>query len=91
MAVGISPRSEAADALSGKPFLRKVVMRLPAFMRPKPQRYGFVIKIDENGKVLDTRQDPAGSYALTTGLIEGDGGTRYVTSLTEPDLGVLKP
>ncbi len=84
-----SPRSAAMDFLSGRPFLRKVVQRLPAFMRPKPQRYGFVLRIDEAGNVLETLQDPSGAYALTTGLIEGADGTRYITSVTEPDLGVI--
>ena len=58
-------------------------------MRPKPQRYGFVLRIDEAGNVLETLQDPSGAYALTTGLIEGADGTRYITSVTEPDLGVI--
>lgn len=87
----VSPRSKVADALADLPFLRKVVMRLPDFMRPAPQRYGFVVKINEAGEVLETLQDPSGNYALTTGLIEGDDGSRYVTSLTEPDLAILKP
>lgn len=87
----VSPRSDVADALSNQPYLRKVVMRLPAFMRPSAQRYGFVLKINEAGDVLETLQDPSGSYALTTGLIEGRDGKRFITSLTEPNLGVLEP
>jgi sugar lactone lactonase YvrE len=87
----VSPRSGIADALSTKPFLRKVIMRLPAALRPAAQRYGFVVKIDEDGNVLETLQDPTGQFALTTGLIEGRDGVRYITSLSEPDLGVLKP
>jgi len=87
----VSPRSAAVEFLSSRPFLRKLVQRLPAFLRPKPQRYGFVMRIDENGTVLETLQDPSGAYALTTGLVEGRNGIRYITSLTEPDLGVLKP
>ncbi|MDX1267601.1 MAG: M24 family metallopeptidase C-terminal domain-containing protein, partial [Oceanisphaera sp.] len=65
----VSPRSPAADALAGQPFLRKVVQRLPASIRPKPQRYGFVFRIDADGTVLETMQDPSGLYALTTGMI----------------------
>lgn len=87
----VSPRSDVADALSGQPFLRKIVMRLPAFMRPSAKRYGFVIKINEAGDVLETLQDTSGSYALTTGLIEGGDGKRFITSLIEPELGVLEP
>jgi sugar lactone lactonase YvrE len=86
----VSPRSEAVDELSGNPFVRKMIMRLPAFMRPAAQRYGFVMRITEDGEVLETLQGPSGIYALTTGLIEGDDGTRYITSLTEPDLGILE-
>ena len=87
----VSPRSEAVDQLSNMPFVRKIIMRLPAFMRPAAQRYGFVIKINENGNVLEALQGPSGNYALTTGLIEGPDGTRFITSLTEPDLGILEP
>ncbi|PIE13385.1 MAG: strictosidine synthase [Rhodobacterales bacterium] len=87
----VSPRSDAMDVLASKPFLRKVVQRLPAEARPKPKRYGFVIRIDDTGKVLETMQDPSGAYALTTGMIEGPDGRLYVSSLTEPDLGVLIP
>ncbi len=87
----VSPRSAVADALSDQPFLRKVVMRLPAFMRPSAKRYGFVLKINEAGDVLETLQDAAGDYAMTTGLIEGRDGRRYITSLIEAELGVLEP
>lgn len=87
----VSPRSEPIDTLSDKPFVRKIIMRLPAFMRPAAQRYSFVFRVNEDGKVLETLQDPTGLYALTTGLIEGPNGTRYITSLTEPDLGILEP
>ncbi|MEP0942387.1 MAG: SMP-30/gluconolactonase/LRE family protein [Rhizobiaceae bacterium] len=87
----VSPRSPAVEFLSDRPFLRKIVQRLPTFMRPKPLRYGFVLRIDEDGNVLETLQDPSGDYALTTGLIEGADRKRYITSLTEPDIGVLPP
>lgn len=86
----VSPRNDLVDNISDKPFLRKMIMRLPEVVRPKPERYGFVIKIDENGNVLENMQDPAGSYALTTGAITAADGTVYISSLTEPKLGVLK-
>ena len=86
----VSPRSDPVDGLSDKPFLRKVVQRLPKFIRPGPKRYGFVLRIDETGKVLETLQDPSGDYALTTGLVEDSSGRRYISSLVEPDLGLLE-
>jgi len=86
----VSPRNELVDNISDMPFLRKMIMRLPEAVRPKPERYGFIIEIDENGNVSQDLQDPAGTYALTTGAITADDGTVYVSSLTEPGLGVLQ-
>ena len=85
----VSPRSAAADALSDKPFMRAVVQRLPAALRPKAQRYGFLMRLDAEGNVLEVLQDPSGTYAMTTGAIDAEDGTLYVMSLTEPDLAIL--
>jgi sugar lactone lactonase YvrE len=85
----VSPRSPVVDLTSGYPFLRKIIMRLPAAIRPKPQRYGFVMRFDGNGTILEVLQDPLGDYALVTGGIDVGGGRVVVTSLTEPRLGYL--
>lgn len=85
-----SPRSAPVDQLAGYPFLRKIVQRLPAFVQPKPQRYGFIARINADGVVMETLQDPDGGYALTTGAIDGPDGRLYISSLTEPDLAVLE-
>ena len=82
-----SPRAEALDNLSGKPFIRKIVQRLPASMRPKAQNYGFIIAIDMNGKILAQYQDPSGAYPLTTGASEPGDGWLYIGSLGATELG----
>lgn len=74
-------RTDILDQLSNQPFLRKVVQRLPAFMRPKVQAYGHIMAIDAEGNILASLQDPNGRYPATTGAWE----TRdylYVSSLT---------
>ena len=86
----VSPRSAPVDGISDSPFLRRIVMRLPARFRPKPQRYGFAIRLAGDGKVLDNLQDPSGDYALVTGAIDTADGKVVVTSLTEPRLGYLE-
>ena len=85
----VSPRSAIMDSLSGYPFLRRVAMRLPEMMKPAPSRYGFVLRMSGDGKVVETLQDPAGRYALTTGAVTLPNGRIAVTSLTEPHLGLL--
>lgn len=86
----VSPRNAIMDKLSGAPSLRRVIMRLPDAMKPAPTRYGFILRIDADGRVLETLQDPTGNYALTTGAITLPDGHLAVTSLTEPVLGLLK-
>ena len=83
-----SPRSNSLDNLSNSPFLRKVVQRLPAFMRPKASNYGHVIKISEKGKVIVDLQDPSGAYPLTTGVLE-TADKLYISSLSAPHVAVL--
>ena len=82
-----SPRSPALDGLSSSPTLRKVLQKLPSFMRPKAQAYGHIVKIDDNGKVIESLQDPSGSYPLTTGALETSKGL-IVSSLTADSIAV---
>lgn len=85
----ISPRSSWVDKTARKPLSRKIAMRLPAFMRVKPQNYSMVILMDSVGNVLKTWQDPSGSYPATTGAIIAPDGYMYVTSLQAESLGRL--
>ena len=82
----VSKRAKPLDDLSAKPFLRKVIWRLPAFMKPAAESYGFVVQLDSKGGVVQTWQDPNGAYPLTTGgIIVGD--RLYVSSLGSKTLG----
>ncbi|MBS0587291.1 MAG: SMP-30/gluconolactonase/LRE family protein [Proteobacteria bacterium] len=82
------PRNPVIDAMSGKPFLRQVTLRLPPALWPVPKAYGHVIAFSEDGKVLDDLQDPSGAYPETTAVTE----TRdrlYIQSLHAKGLGWL--
>ncbi len=85
----MSPRSKDIDKYAAKPFWRKVIIRLPEFMKPKPQDYGMVIGISSDGEVLQNLQSPSGRLYATTGLVETDDYL-YVTSLTAPFLAKVK-
>lgn len=82
----VSKRAEALDKFSDKPFLRKVIWRLPNFMKPSAQDYGFILQINADGKVIRTWQDPNGTYPATTGAVVV-GERLYVSSLTSKTLG----
>jgi sugar lactone lactonase YvrE len=85
----VSPRNPLVDKLSGKPFLRKVIQRMPAFVRPKAVAYGHIIAIDGEGKVLVDLQDPNGGYPINTSVTETKDYL-YIGSLVTPVLGRLK-
>ena len=86
----ISQRSKWLDDNAGKPFARKIAMRLPAFMRPQAVSYGLIVQIDADGNIIKTWQDPSGAYPSATGAIIAEDGYMYVSSLTAPYLGRVK-
>lgn len=82
----VSKRAPALDSLSENPFLRKLIWRLPEFMKPSAQDYGFILQLNAQGQVIRTWQDPEGAYPATTGAaVVGD--RLYVSSLTSKTLG----
>ena len=85
----VSPRNPLLDKLASKPFMRKVIQRMPAFMRPQAVAYGHIIAIDDKGKVLVDLQDPDGSYPINTSVTESKDYL-YIGSLVAPVLGRIK-
>ncbi len=84
----VSPRSKALDTLSARPFLRKVVQRLPAALRPKVAPSSHVIAITGEGEVLMNLQDPAARFSSLTGVLE-TRDSLYLTSLFGHALAIL--
>jgi sugar lactone lactonase YvrE len=82
------PRNPAADSLADKPFLRKVLLRLPRFLLPLGPSYGHVFAIDEDGQVTEDLQDPSGAYPETTGATE-TADRLYIHSLHAHGIGWL--
>ena len=82
----VSPRNSFLDKLSDKPFIRKMIQRLPAFIRPKAKPYGHVISIDKDGNVIKDLQDPSGSYPINSSVIETEDYL-YIGSLVAPAIG----
>jgi len=84
----ISPRNKLLDSLCEKPFLRKVVQRMPKFMRPRATAYGHIIAIDGSGQVVENLQDPNTKYPQNTSARETKDFL-YIGSLVAPALARL--
>lgn len=79
----VSPRNELADWMSGKPMLRKMLLRLPAIVRPGPVHYGHVIAIDSTWRIVADLQDPSGKLESLTHALETPGAL-WLGSLSAP-------
>lgn len=64
------PRAPFLDDFAGRPWVRKVALRLPAAIRPAGTPYGHVIAFTEDGRVVEDLQDPSGAFPKVTGLTE---------------------
>jgi len=84
----VAPRVEILDSLSDKPFLRKVLQRLPASVRPKAEPYSHVIAVNADGEVLMNLQDSTARFPSLTGVYE-TRSSLYLTRLFGNELPVL--
>lgn len=75
-----APRNALLDQLSDKPFVRKIVQRLPAIARPKAVPSSHVIAFNGSGEVLINLKDPAARHPVLTGVVETPEAL-YLTTL----------
>lgn len=65
-----APRNRLIDKLAGKPWLRKIVWRLPGQLRPKAEPISHVIAINGEGEVLMNLHDQRKRFPALTGVVE---------------------
>jgi sugar lactone lactonase YvrE len=86
----MNPRNGFIDWALERPWIRKVAARLPlAWFAGAAPRYGFVLGMDEGGKITHNLQDPTGKhYSGISSVIQKDGAL-YLGSLLEDAVGTL--
>lgn len=68
-----SPRVESLEDIAGRPFLRKMLLRLPeALVGVKPATVGWIIGVDTDGAIRHNLRDTAGAYANITSVNQFD-------------------
>jgi len=75
-----APRKAVLDDYSAHPFIRKMMQRAPAILRPKPDLSSHVIAITGDGEVLMNLQDPEARFPMMTGVLE-TRTTLFLTTL----------
>lgn len=85
-----APRNALLDRYLPRPWLRAVMARLPAALRPKPEKQAHVVGLDLEGKVVASLQYAgADAYAPITSVEEYDGWL-YLGSLSATALGRIR-
>jgi len=83
----VTPRQAVFDRMLPYPFLRKIVLRLPKFLQPAPQRYSFVLGLDVQGRVVENLQNGSPDcYAQIANVVERNGAL-YFGSIGEDTVG----
>ncbi len=80
----ISPRDPQLDGIMDKPFVRKIVVRLPDAAQPAPRRYGFILGLDKDANIIHNLQDPKGRFAEIAS-VQQFGDKLYFGSLHAED------
>jgi sugar lactone lactonase YvrE len=84
-----APRNSALDAMSARPFLRKVAYRLPMWFQPQPAPHAFALGLSLDGRVTHNLQHvgPESFHPITS--VEEVDGKLYLGSLTQPSFAVM--
>jgi len=84
----VAPRNDLIDRLSDKPWLRKVIQRFPAALRPRAIPASHVIAFNGEGEVLMNMHDSNARVPMLTGVLETQRSL-YLTTLLGHQLPVI--
>jgi len=65
-----APRKAILDRFSDSPLVRKVIYRLPSFLRPEAARISHVFAFNGDGEILMNLHDPDARFPTLTGVLE---------------------
>ncbi len=84
-----TPRKAIADISARHGWMRNLIYRLPRALWPKPERYGLVVAVNENGKLLRSLHDASGeNLNMITSAVPYEGRL-YFGSLSNDRIGRL--
>ncbi len=85
-----NPRNNFVEMSSNKPFLRKIVLRLPELLQPQPVNHSFVLGLNENGKVVHNLQYQANEAYSPITSVKQYNDILYFGSLTHAGWGKIE-
>lgn len=86
--LGLAGERNDLDAMAQRPFLRRMVLRVPRALWKTPPSRGHVLAFTEEGAIVADLQDASGASPLTTGATEA-AGRLYIHNIGSGQLGWL--
>ena len=83
-------RNDALDKIHPKPGMKKFVYGLPNWLQPKEDKFGMVMHISDNGKILNTYFDTTGIAMPEAGSVKEQNGFLYMGGDNLPYVGKYK-
>lgn len=83
-------RSDDLDKIHPKPGMKKFVYGLPRFLQPKADKFGMVMHISTDGKILQSFFDTKGIVMPEAGAVKEHKGYLYLGGDVLPNIGKYK-
>jgi sugar lactone lactonase YvrE len=80
-------RNAAGDWLQPRPWAKRLLMKLPSSLWPRPAPYGLVLAFDERGRLLRSLHDPEGQHVPIITSVQPEGDSLYLGTLTGDWIG----
>ncbi|THU38203.1 SMP-30/gluconolactonase/LRE family protein [Niastella caeni] len=80
-------RNEALDKIHPTPGIKKFVYALPNFLQPKAEKFGMVMNISKEGKILSSLFDTKGMVMPEAGAVKEHKGFLYLGGDVLPHIG----
>lgn len=83
-------RNDALDKIHSKVGMKKFVYALPEFLQPKAEKFGMVMNISSEGKILQSFFDTKGNTMPEAGAVKEHNGYLYMGGDIVPHIGKYK-
>lgn len=83
-------RNNVIDEIHPISFVKSLISKLPKVFWPKPQPYGLVVSLDEQGNITQSMHDPSGDYYKEVTSANEYNGHLYLGSLHNDRIGKYK-
>jgi len=80
-------RNDPLDKIHDKPVMKRLIYALPGWLQPKPEKFGMVLNVSPDGRILSSLYDTKGIIMPETGAVKEFRGNLYLGGDVVPNIG----